>query len=431
MKKILHPFPAFFLFLFIVSVSSYAQPVLKAPQVSQKAFVGQTIGLTDVVVKYHRPAVKGREVWGKLVPMNAVWRAGANENTIIKFSTDVRVEGQELPAGAYGLHMIPTEEKWAVIFSSNTNGWGSFGYSEAEDALRVEVMPQKAEAFHEHLAFEFEDISPNSATCALKWADKAIPFRIETDVHHVVLASMRDELKGISQFNPQAWQEAAAYCLKNEVNQEEALGWASRSVFMAPNAQNLLIKAQLAGKVKEAGNTKKEVKIAMKTMGKDLESLPCTWKEYSAAANYALKNEQYEEALAWSEKAVSMAPNMTTMMAHAQVLEAKGEEQKAEKAKKEAISRGANAELNNYGYKLLFSGKLDEALEIFEANAEKHPEDPNVWDSLGEGYVNAGQKEKAVKALKKSLSLNPPDNVRANSLKLLAQLGVDYEEPKP
>ncbi|MCB0598721.1 MAG: DUF2911 domain-containing protein [Lewinellaceae bacterium] len=431
MKRIVHPslLSIFLFFLAIISLS--AQPVLTTPQASQKAYVGQTVGLTDVVVKYHRPAVKGREIWGKLVPMNAVWRAGANENTIIKFSTDVRVEGQALAAGAYGLHMIPTDEKWTVIFSTNYSSWGSFGYKQEEDALRVEVQPEKAGRFYEYLTYEFEDVGEAGAVCALKWADKSIPFRIEADVRQVVLASMREELKGISQFNAQAWQEAANYCLTNDINQEEALGWASRSVFMAPNPQNLVVKAQLAGKVKGEGDAEKAAKVAMKTLSKDLESLPCTWKEYSAAANLALQHEQHEQALAWSEKAVTMAPNMTTMMAHAQALKATGAEAKAEKAKKEAIARGTNAELNAYGYQLLFSGKGEEALEIFEANVEKNPEDPNVWDSLGEGYVNTGHKEKAIKALKKSLSLDPPDNVRDNSLKLLAQLGVEYEAPKP
>lgn len=431
MKKILHPSTLCLLAFLSVLIPAFAQPVLTAPQVSQKAFVGQTVGLTDIVVKYHRPAVKGREVWGKLVPMNAVWRAGANDNTIIKFSTNVRVEGQELEAGAYGLHIIPTAEKWVVIFSNTTNSWGSFGYKQEEDALRVEVMPRKAEAFHEYLSYEFEDIGPNSAACVLKWADKAVPFKIETEVHQVVLASMRDELRNLAQFNWQGWYEAANYCLQNDVNHEEALGWASRSVSMSPNPQNMAAKARLAGIVKGEGQPEKQTKIAMKTMGQDLESLPCTWKEYSAAANFALKEKQYEQALAWSEKAVSMAPNMSTMMAHAQALDGKGDSKGAEKARKEAIARGTNAELNNYGYQLLFSGKGEEAIKIFEANAEKNPEDPNVWDSLGEGYVNTGQKEKAVKALKKSLSMNPPENVRANSLNLLAQLGVEYEVPKP
>ncbi|MCB0588918.1 MAG: DUF2911 domain-containing protein [Phaeodactylibacter sp.] len=431
MKKVLHRSYLLSLVFFFVFVSLKAQPALTTPQVSQKAFTGQTVGLTDIVVKYHRPAVKGREIWGKLVPMNAVWRAGANENTIIKFSTDVRIEGQELAAGAYGLHMIPTEDKWTIIFSNETNSWGSFGYDPKEDALRVEVLPQKAERFHEFLTYEFEDLGAGNATCVLKWGEKAVPFRIETDVHEVVLASIRNELRNIEQFNPQAWQEAANYCLQNDINHEEALGWASRSVFMSPNPQNIIAKARLAGKVKGEGNPEKETMAAMKTLSKDLESLPCTWKEYSAAATFALNNQQTEQALAWSGKAAGMAPNMTTMMANAEALSAAGETIKAERAKKEAIARGTNAELNAYGYKLLFSGKGKEAIEIFRANTEKNPEDPNVWDSLGEGYVNIGQKEKAIEALKKSLSLNPPDNVRANSLKLLAQLGVDYESPQP
>ena len=431
MKQIVHRSLFLSFVCFLVSISTSAQPALQAPQASQKAWVGQTVGLTEILVKYHRPAVRGREVWGQLVPMNVVWRAGANENTVIQFSTDVTIEGQRLAAGLYGLHMIPTKEKWTVIFSNNSNSWGSFGYNQDEDALRVEVTPEKINRFHEFLTFEFDDIAPASAVCALKWASLSVPFRIETDVHQVVLASMRNELRNIEQFNWQAWLEAANYSLQNDINHEEALGWASRSVFMSPNSQNLIVKARLAGKVKGEGDAEKEVKVAMKTMEKDLESLPCTWKEYSAAANYALQQKQYGQAFAWSEKAVSMAPNMTTMMAHSQVLKAKGDEQKAEKAKKEAIARGTNAELNNYGYQLLFGGKGEEALEIFEANAEKNPEDPNVWDSLGEGYINTGHKEKAVKALKKSLSLDPPDNVRANSLRLLAQLGVEYEAPKP
>ena len=417
--------------LILAAVSLRAQPVLETPQVSPKAFVGQAVGLTEVMVKYHRPATKGREVWGKLVPMNAIWRAGANENTVIKFSTDVKIEGKDLAAGAYGLHMIPSEDKWTVIFSNSTNSWGSFGYDQEEDALRVEVTPGKAGRFYEHLTYEFDNVGESGAVCALKWADKSIPFRIETDVHQVVLASMRNQLRNVEQFNWQAWHEAASYCLKNDINHEEALGWASRSVFMSPNPQNLTVKAQLAAKAKGEGDAEKEVKIAMKTIGKDLEAMPCTWKEYSAAANLALKHKQYEQALAWSEKAAGMAPNMTTMMAHAQALAATGEKGKAEKAKKEAIAKGTNAELNTYGYQLLFGGKGEEAIGIFRANAEKHPEDPNVWDSLGEGYVNTGQKEKAIEALKKSLSLDPPDNVRANSLKLLAQLGVEYEAPKP
>lgn len=412
--------------------TAYGQTQLTTtPDASPKAVATQTIGLTAISVTYHRPAVKDRPIWGKLVPYNAVWRAGANDNTTISFSGGVKVEGQALPAGVYGLHMIPTENDWTVIFSHNSTSWGSFSYNEAEDALRVQVSPRKADAFHEFLSYSFEGLTPNSAECILQWGEKAIPFHIEVDVHQAVLTSLRQELQYKAGWSWQGWHEAANYCLQNDINQEEALAWASRSVFMSPNPQNMATKATLAGKIKGQGDSALETKIALNTLGKDLESMPCSWKEYNAAAMFALKKSQPEQALAWSQKAVAMSPNMTSMMAQSQILDKTGDKEGARKVKQDAIARGSNAELNGYGYQLLFSGKTADALEIFEANAEKNPEDPNVWDSLGEGYATVGEKEKAIKALKKSLSLNPPDNVRANSLKLLGQLGVDQEIPKP
>src|SRR5216110_3189837 len=119
-----------------------AQSDLKLPDVSQAAEVKQRIALTDITIKYHRPLVKGRKIWGGLVPYGKVWRAGANENTTIDFSDPVSVEGQPLAKGIYGLHLIPGENEWTVIFSKNSSSWGSFSYDKAEDALRVTVKPQ-------------------------------------------------------------------------------------------------------------------------------------------------------------------------------------------------------------------------------------------------------------------------------------------------
>jgi len=425
MKKFTLPtlFITIFSLLFFTFATAQSQ-LLTTPAASPKALVGQTIGVTDIYVSYHRPAVKEREVWGNLVPYHAVWRAGANDNTVIKFTDNVKIEGKDLPAGKYGLHMIPGKEKWTVIFSHNHSSWGSYSYSEKEDALRVEVTPQKADAFQESLSYAFENLDTDKAACVLHWENLKVPFTVEVDVHEAVLAGMRDDLRSKAGWTWKGWNDAAAYCLNNEVNHEEALGWASRSVFMSPNAQNMTVKANLVSKVKGE-------EAMWKSMAKDLEALPCTWKEYDAAANFALKHEKYDEAMAWSEQAVNMNPTMTSMMTKAQILAHQGDKAAAKKVKKEAIAKGSNGELNAYGYQLLFSGKGEEALEVFEANTEKHPEDPNVWDSLGECYVNLGMKEKAVKALKKSLSLNPPANVRANSTKLLGQLGVDYEAVKP
>ena len=124
--------------------------VLDLPRPSQHAVITQRIGITDITINYHRPVVNKRKVWGGLVPYGQVWRAGANENTTIKFTDPVTIEGKPLPKGTYGLHMIPGENEWTVIFSKNSTSWGSFTYDQAEDALRVTVKPQAAD-FHEAL----------------------------------------------------------------------------------------------------------------------------------------------------------------------------------------------------------------------------------------------------------------------------------------
>ncbi len=127
-------------------ISAFAQTSLKLPETSPEAMVRQRVGITDITITYHRPLVAGRKVWGGLVPLGQVWRAGANENTVIEFSTPVLVEGKPLAAGRYGLHMIPTAEMWTIIFSKMADAWGSYTYSESEDALRVPVKPRANES---------------------------------------------------------------------------------------------------------------------------------------------------------------------------------------------------------------------------------------------------------------------------------------------
>lgn len=404
-----------------------AQVVTTIPQVSPKAKVMQTVGLTDIAVVYHRPSVKDREIWGHLVPYDQVWRAGANENTVIYFSDDVEVEGHGLSAGKYGLHMIPGEESWTVIFSRNHTAWGSFSYDPKDDALRVQVQPRKAAQHHEMLAFNFDDVTSEEVTCVLSWEKLSIPFGIKVNTHEVVVTSLRDELQTQAGWTWRGWHEAANYCLTNDVNLDEGLMWATRSVFVQPQTTNMITKARLKAKVK--GDEANANEVILASLQSDLDVHAVTWKEYQGLANYVHQNlGDAETALAWAGKSVEMSPNMSNMMTKATILEKSGNEEKAKKLRKDAIAMGTNAELNNYGYQLLFAGKTAEAVAVFEANAEKHPNDPNVWDSLGEGYVNNGDKEKAVKALKKSLSMNPPPNVKANSIKLLKQLGVEYKD---
>src|SRR5947209_9647373 len=151
---------------------------LKLPTLSQRSITTQQIGLTNITLNYCRPLAAGRTLFGKEIAYGKAWRAGANENTTFSVSDDVSVEGKPLPAGTYGLHMIPGENEWTVIFSKNSPSWGSFSYDKAEDALRVTVKPQPA-AFHEALTFDFDDVKPNSTTVTLRWDKVAVPFKVE------------------------------------------------------------------------------------------------------------------------------------------------------------------------------------------------------------------------------------------------------------
>src|SRR5436853_150270 len=124
-------------------VASAAQSfVLDLPAASPRAQISQRIGLTDVTINYHRPLVKGRKIWGGLVPYGTVWRAGANENSTISFSTPVKIEGHVVAAGTYALYMIPSASQWTVVLSKFTGDWGQYNYDPSEDAVRVDVTPQ-------------------------------------------------------------------------------------------------------------------------------------------------------------------------------------------------------------------------------------------------------------------------------------------------
>lgn len=233
------------LLLALCSLPVVAQERLPQPWASQRASVTQRVGMTDVSVTYYRPGVKGRQLWGGVVPYGRVWRCGANENTVVSFTHDVRVEGDDLAAGSYGLHMIPGEERWVVIFSTNTTSWGSYFYDRAEDALRVEVEPVAA-PHEEWLEFDFDDLERDAATLSLRWGELAVPIRLAVDTDEIVLDIARDEyLRGLPAFSWQGWNNAAEYCLRNGVNLEEGLAWAERSVQRGANFTNVSTMAAL------------------------------------------------------------------------------------------------------------------------------------------------------------------------------------------
>jgi len=352
-----------FLCLMLTSFNAFSQ--INAPRGSQMAKVSQRVGTTVITIKYSRPSVNGREIWGKLVPygMNNLgfgtataspWVAGANENTTITFSDNVKVEGKEINAGTYGLHMeIKEDGKATIILSKDSNSWGSFFYDDSKDALRVEVTT-KTVPHKELLTYEFNTVAATSTVASLIWDTKEIPFTIEVSVTDIVLNEFRNKSKGQLGFNRQNWEQAANFSLNNWGDLNEALGWIDNAItgqfYSQKTFNNLAIKGQILNKI---GKT---------------DELGIVLDDASEMAN--------------------------------------------------------TNQLNALGYQMLGTKDYDRALKYFKMNVANNPENANVHDSLGECYKTMGDKKNAIKSLKKSLSLNPAANVKANSEKLLKELGA-------
>jgi hypothetical protein len=228
--------------------------LLKVPLISQRAVITQRIGITDITITYHRPLVNRRVIWGKTVPYGEVWRAGANENTTIEFTDPVMIAGKPLPKGIYGLHMIPGENEWTIIFSKAYTSWGSFTYDQSEDALRVTAKPQPSD-FLEALAYDFDSLKPDSARITLRWEKLAVPFEVSVNVEPTVEASLPAQLRGWPGYTWDAWDDAATYLLENKGNLQDALKYEERSIQTEERFDNLITKSRILaalGKKEEA-----------------------------------------------------------------------------------------------------------------------------------------------------------------------------------
>jgi hypothetical protein len=211
---------------------------------NKKASISEDIGITAVTIHYNRPGVKGRE--GKIYGTNVVpyglndlgfgtstqapWRAGANENTTFEFSTAVKIEGKELPAGKYGFFIVMNENDATIIFSNSSHSWGSFYYDAKDDALRIPVKPVRLGQSVEWLTFDFEDQTDSSATIALSWEKIKIPFSVEVDYVKTQIESFRNELRYSQGLAPDAWAQAAQFCADHNTDLDEALKWAENAI---------------------------------------------------------------------------------------------------------------------------------------------------------------------------------------------------------
>jgi len=252
------------LFIAIGAVAqTQTQPQVKYPRPSQKSSLMQTIGTTDMTITYSRPGVKGRQIWGALVPYDQVWRTGANEATSISFSDDVSINGQKLPKGTYSLHTIPGKESWTLIFNKVADQWGSYSYDQSKDQMRVTVRPEKG-AFTEWMTFEVPSLSADKATVVLRWENLAVPFTVDAGTTTRTLSAARSAVSSAAAGDWRTPLAAATFALDSG-NLADAQTWADQAVKANENTRTLYLKARV---LQKQGKTADAVRYGEMAIGK-------------------------------------------------------------------------------------------------------------------------------------------------------------------
>lgn len=348
--------------LFLFQSTAYAQLTEPANGGSVRATSAEGIGITEVTVKYGRPAVRGREgrIWGTLVhegfeadqsfgkKRNIPWRAGANENTTIEFSTDVAIEGKKLKAGKYGFHVAYRPDECILIFSKNSDAWGSYFYEETDDALRVKVKPLVLPNSTERLTYTFSDQTDSTAVVSLVWEKLAIPFTVSTNLHELQMASIEKEMNSTKSFNPQTYLAAANYYLDHNVKLEEAL-------------------------------------------------------EYAGTASRIFHN-------------------FNSAYLHHNVLKKLGRNTEADSVLNACLKTATMNEVNRYGHILLREKSYDKALTIFKTNYDKYPETYVTNVAMARGYSAKGDYKKAIKFADKAKLTAPTEDHKKNVETMIATL---------
>jgi tetratricopeptide (TPR) repeat protein len=334
--------------LCLFALSLFGQGAIRLPDTSPAATVGETIGVTDVSITYHRPAVNKRKIWGGLVSYDTLWRAGANQNTVISFSTPVKIEGKELPAGKYAFYVLPTASQWTLVFSRFTGDWGAYNYDAAEDALRVNVTPQPAAESQERLAYTFDDVTNNSANVSLRWEKLRIPMKIEVDLPSTVRESISTELRGGKHWDAAAWAAAARWELRNG-DPDTALKYADHALTLSVNTSTLRTKAAILEKKGDAKGAA-ELRDRAKGVATEPETIVLAYQPLVGA-------KKYDDAIAWLNNYATAHPTSTELW---RVYNGLGDVYAA---------KGDTAKARQY---------YDQAMNATHDNAER----TEVWDSI-------------------------------------------------
>ncbi|HEY8401545.1 MAG TPA: DUF2911 domain-containing protein [Cytophagaceae bacterium] len=238
---------------------SYAQ--ISMPQPSPLSTVSQKVGLADVTVTYSRPSVKGRKIFGDLVPYNTIWRTGANAPTKISFSDSVTVAGKVLAPGDYALYTIPGEKEWTVIFGKDASLQAG-SHKDGEEAAKFKVNPVKTCAHVETFTIDFNDVTPSSAVIAISWADTKVSFKVENAYDHKVMAEIKQKTAGAA--DAMTYYQAASYYYETNRDLKQALEWVNKATENDPKFWQLHTKAKIQAKLNDC-------KGAIETANKSIE----------------------------------------------------------------------------------------------------------------------------------------------------------------
>ncbi|MDX9924112.1 MAG: DUF2911 domain-containing protein [Ignavibacteriaceae bacterium] len=244
-------------FLFVTAVN-YAQ--VELPKLSPKATVSQVIGYTNVTVEYYRPGVKGRTVWGDLVPLNKVWRTGANDATTIEFSTDVIIDNKNVPAGKYSFFTIPNNST-TVILNKVWKQWGAYDYKQEEDLMRFTVYPE-ADDFTEWLTFSFTDLSDSSATFNFNWERVKVSFKINVDVVKQAVERIKEATGKAKPEDFKTFNTSAEYLADKGIELEAAAKYADAAISANNSYLTHYVKAKVLFKQNKFTDSLKELDLA-------------------------------------------------------------------------------------------------------------------------------------------------------------------------
>ncbi len=252
MKKIFSTF-------LICTVAAIASAQVKVPAPSPTQTIKQDFGLSAIELIYSRPAMKGRKIFGDLVPWNKVWRTGANNATRLKFTDDVMIGGKALKAGEYALYTVPGDKEWEIIINKGSANWGT-NYKQEDDVFRIKAMPMKLTETVENFTMQFANVKPTSTDLHIMWDKTAVAIPITTDIDKKIMAQIDNAMNKDSR----PYFQSAMYYMENGKDMNQSLQWFDKAI--EQNPKGYWIYHQKANALAKMGKKAEAKSIAQKSM---------------------------------------------------------------------------------------------------------------------------------------------------------------------